>query len=185
MKPKVPTTVLPPSGFSRSRTAPKVEEGERSIRPAEDVAGLEIAVDDGRRAPVQVAEHRRRVAEEAAHLGLVEHHAAAAQRGEALALDLLGDQEEIAALLEVLHVARDLRVIEPGEDGGLALGQLHVLPAPRAAHAEALDGDRAPARGVDRVEGRGLATFAEHAVEAVAVAAERPERLFRHGAAPG
>src|SRR6185437_14728128 len=106
-------------------------------------------------------------------VGLRERDAPRAQGREALALDLLRHEEQLARLLEVLDVARELRVRDAGEHGGLALRQLDLLPALRAAHAEALHRDERAALGVDRLERRGLRALAEHPDHAVAAVAER------------
>ncbi len=158
-----------------ARAAPRHELGDRAevdedvgpVGPAHDVAGLDVAVDDGGRAAVQVSGGAVGACEEAPHLVLGERALAAADLVEGLALDLLHHEVERVVLLEAVEVLGDQRVIEGREHAGLALGELHVLPAARAADVEPLDGDAALLALVEGVVGGALRALSEGAPDDV------------------
>ncbi len=150
----------------------EVDERERAVFPAKDVARLDVSVDDRRRASVEVFERTRRFGEEAADVALAEPCAALLHGREALAVDVFRDEEELAAFFEVLDVLRQALVIEAREHLRFALGELDFFPALRASNAEAFHDDGAADLLVDRVIARRLSAFAEKTDHGIAASAE-------------
>jgi hypothetical protein len=129
----------------------EVDERERAVRPPDHVSRLQVAMDDRRRATVEVPEHVVRVAKQAHDVLFTQHTAPLAKRSEALAFDLLHHEVERALLLEVVDVRRQLRMGQRTQHLGFALRELDVLPRLRPAHVEALDGDGLSLALVDSV----------------------------------
>ena len=119
----------------------KIDEAITSGYRQNHVSGLEIAMDHGRRAAVQVRERALGVVEHARHVGHAERLSGLSQRRDALAVDELHHEVERALFFEVVVVARDPIVIERGQRARLALGELDVLPRLRVRDAERLDRD--------------------------------------------
>ena len=119
----------------------EVDQRERAVGPAKDVARLDVAMNDGRRAPVEVTKGLADVLEHARDVHGAHGASVLLDRGQALSFDLLHHEIERAVLLEVFEVARQPRMIERRERARLALRELDVLPRLRAADAEALDRD--------------------------------------------
>ncbi len=75
-------------GFQAIAHRAEVDQAIRAVRPQEHVARLDVAVHDGRRPAVQVAEASVRFVQEAFDLLLIEARAAPASLRQRFALDL-------------------------------------------------------------------------------------------------
>src|SRR5258706_3233 len=179
-------------GASAARTA-------SADASANQIAGLQVAVDDRRMLRVEVTEHLEHGARDAHRLRFVVAAAARELLRERLAVDeLLHEVEEGdagALLFEVVAQLGDGRVIDAGEHGGLAAEEVDALPVAHVGERQLLDGDALAGLRVEGGEGVALAAAAEEALQPIAAAqrelgaaagaplrARRCGRLRAHGA---
>jgi hypothetical protein len=131
------------AGAQRSLNAAEVDKRRLAARAQDDVLGIDVAVDDGRRAEVNEGQHLQDLAQPAPHLGLAEPRATRylAQRR---SRHQLHDQREASRLGErdVVEPARNARMLQAAQHRRLALEQLQGLPARQAVEAQHLDQDR-------------------------------------------
>ena len=116
----------------------------------------------------EVAQDVEEGARDARHLGVVDARAARAERLQRRPVRELLHEEEAAALLAVVHVARHGGVRELAQRGGLTLEELELLPRLEAPQRELLHRHARAALRVLRRVRRAAGALAELALDAVA-----------------
>ena len=135
---------------ARERTGQsEVHDLHRPVGGDEDVAGLEVAVEDA--LGVRVADRRRDLDAEPAHL-LERQRAVAEPVQQRLPLDVLHDETGPVLVVDDVVDLRDVRVIEQRDGAGLALQEDAIPGAFDQRVAEHLDGDVAIQARIAREE---------------------------------
>ena len=160
-------------GAERFRDA---EVGDERVRPlAQDVARLDVAVDDASR--VSERERVDHVVHDARDFADAERLLPLERRAERLAVDERHRVPEEVALLAGGQERHDVRVVELGGDLNFAAEALSI-DAGREVGREHLDDDLSAEGAVDRYEHSAHAAAGELGLELVA-GAERGLQLFR------